>query len=97
VAADRYTAQGWPQSAYAVSKIGLTMLTGALARELEAQKDPRGILINAVCPGWVQTRMGGASAPRSVEEGAETPVYLALLPKGGPTGGFFRDKAPADW
>jgi carbonyl reductase 1 len=95
VAEDRYQAQGWPQSAYAVSKIGLTMFTGALARELA--KDPRAILVNAVCPGWVRTRMGGASAERSVDKGAETPVWLALLPAGGPTGGFFRDLAPADW
>jgi carbonyl reductase 1 len=97
VAADRLDAEGWPRSAYVVSKIGITMFAGVLARELGSRKDPRGLLVNACCPGWVQTRMGGASAPRSIEEGADTPVWLALLPAGGPTGGFFRDRAPAEW
>jgi len=41
--------------------------------------------------------MGGASANRSVEKGAETAVWLATLPDGGPTGGFFRDKKPIPW
>ena len=41
--------------------------------------------------------MGGESAPRSVEEGADTPVWLATLPDGGPTGGFFRNRAPIPW
>ncbi|XYI01664.1 SDR family oxidoreductase [Sorangium sp. So ce1128] len=95
VSAGRHTAEGWPSSAYAVSKIGLNALTGVLARELAG--DGRGILCNAACPGWVRTGMGGAHAPRSVEEGAETPVWLALLPSGGPQGGVFRDKAPASW
>ncbi|WP_437310403.1 SDR family oxidoreductase [Sorangium sp. So ce388] len=95
VSAGRHTAEGWPSSAYAVSKIGLNALTGVLARELAG--DGRGILCNAACPGWVRTDMGGAHAPRSVEEGAETPVWLALLPSGGPQGGVFRDKAPASW
>ncbi|WP_437338109.1 SDR family oxidoreductase [Sorangium sp. So ce394] len=95
VSAGRHTAEGWPSSAYAVSKIGLNALTGVLARELEG--DGRKIRCNAACPGWVRTDMGGAHAPRSVEEGAETPVWLALLPSGGPQGGVFRDKAPAHW
>ncbi|KYF79979.1 3-oxoacyl-ACP reductase [Sorangium cellulosum] len=95
VSAGRHTAEGWPSSAYAVSKIGLNALTGVLARELEG--DGRKILCNAACPGWVRTDMGGAQAPRSVEEGAETPVWLALLPSDGPQGGVFRDKAPAHW
>ncbi|XXX80998.1 SDR family oxidoreductase [Sorangium sp. So ce134] len=95
VSAGRHTAEGWPSSAYAVSKIGLNALTGVLARELAG--DRRKILCNAACPGWVRTDMGGAHAPRSVEEGAETPVWLATLPNGGPQGGVFRDKAPAHW
>ncbi|UQA58451.1 SDR family oxidoreductase [Polyangium aurulentum] len=95
VVAGRHTAEGWPSSAYRVSKIAMNALTRIQARELSA--DPRGILANAIDPGWVQTRMGGSSAPRTVEQGAETIVWAALLPAGGPTGGFFRDKAPAAW
>jgi NAD(P)-dependent dehydrogenase (short-subunit alcohol dehydrogenase family) len=95
VAAGRHTREGWPSSAYGVSKTGLNALALVLARSLAG--DSRRILVNAVCPGWVRTAMGGPGAPRSVEHGAETPVWAALLPEGGPTGGFFRDMAPADW
>lgn len=95
VARGDHEAEGWPSSAYCVSKIGLNTLTEVMGKELSA--DGRGILCNAACPGWVRTAMGGRSAPRSVEKGAETPVWLALLPEGGPQGGFYRDKAPASW
>jgi NAD(P)-dependent dehydrogenase (short-subunit alcohol dehydrogenase family) len=95
VAAGTHAQAGWPSSAYRVSKIGLNALTARIARELE--QDGRGILCNAGCPGWVRTAMGGAAAPRSVEEGAETLVWLALLPEGGAQGGVFRDKAPVEW
>jgi carbonyl reductase 1 len=95
VAVGSYLAAGWPSSAYSVSKMGIAALAGVLARELAA--DPRGILVNTACPGWVRTAMGGKSAPRSVEQGAETPVWLALLPDGGPQGGVFEDKRPAEW
>jgi carbonyl reductase 1 len=73
----------------------LNALTELYGRDLAG--DPRGLLCNAACPGWVRTRMGGAGAPRSVEEGADTAVWLALLPEGGPQGGVFRDRAPASW
>jgi NAD(P)-dependent dehydrogenase (short-subunit alcohol dehydrogenase family) len=95
VTAGTYREHGWPGSAYRVSKVGLNALTRVLARELEG--DPRRILVNAVCPGWVRTDMGGASASRSPEKGAETPVWLALLPEGAKTGGFFRDKREIPW
>jgi NAD(P)-dependent dehydrogenase (short-subunit alcohol dehydrogenase family) len=62
-----------------------------------AAASSEGILVNALCPGWVRTDMGGASAARSVEKGAETAVWLATLPDDGPTGGFFRDKKPIAW
>lgn len=87
--------RGWPSNAYSVSKVGMNALVRVLARELD--RDPRRILVNAACPGWVRTRMGGRSAPRTVEHGARTPVWLALLPEGGPTGGFFRDERPIAW
>jgi len=95
VAAGTHAQQGWPSSAYRVSKIALNALTRILARRLST--DPRKILINAACPGWVRTNMGGSSAPRSPEEGARTPVWLALLPSDGPSGGFFRDRHAIDW
>lgn len=95
VTAGTYREKGWPGSAYRVSKIGLNALTRILARELAS--DPRRILVNAVCPGWVRTSMGGPGAPRSPSKGAETPVWAALLPEGAPSGRFFRDRQEIGW
>ena len=78
---------------YRVSKAGLNVLTRILASELRGT----GILVNSVCPGWVRTDMGGSGATRSVEEGADTPVWAATLPDNGPTGGFFRNRRPIPW
>ncbi|MCV2871424.1 SDR family NAD(P)-dependent oxidoreductase [Defluviimonas sp. WL0050] len=78
--------------AYGVAKAALNALTKALPRDL-----PAGVKVNAMCPGWVRTRMGGEGANRSPEEGADTAIWLALLPEDGPTGGFFRDRQPFDW
>ena len=79
--------------AYQVTKAGLNALTRTLAGELRGVR----ILVNAVCPGWVATDMGGAGAPRSVSDGAEGIVWAATLPDNGPTGGFFRDGKPLPW
>jgi NAD(P)-dependent dehydrogenase (short-subunit alcohol dehydrogenase family) len=78
--------------AYTASKTALNALTRMLAAELRPQK----ILVNAVCPGWVATDMGGAGG-RHVAEGAASVVWAALLPDSGPTGGFFRDGRPLPW
>ena len=78
---------------YRVSKTGLNVLTRMLTAELAGEN----ILVNSVCPGWVRTDMGTQSARRSVEEGADTPVWLATLPDDGPRGGFFRDREPIPW
>jgi NAD(P)-dependent dehydrogenase (short-subunit alcohol dehydrogenase family) len=78
--------------AYQVSKAALNAFTRTLAGELRGD----GILVNAVCPGWVATDMGGAGG-RPVEEGAASVVWAALLPDDGPTGGFFRDGRPLPW
>jgi NAD(P)-dependent dehydrogenase (short-subunit alcohol dehydrogenase family) len=82
---------GFP--AYRMSKAALNALTRIAAAEL----GPGDIKINAMCPGWVKTAMGGPGATRSVEKGAETAVWLATLPADGPTGGFFRDRKPIPW
>ncbi|MEQ1699457.1 MAG: SDR family oxidoreductase [Ilumatobacteraceae bacterium] len=79
--------------AYGVSKAALNMVTFQLAKDLQGT----GILANACCPGWVRTRMGGDDAELTVEQGADTPVWLATLPDDGPTGGLFGDRRPIDW
>ena len=78
---------------YRMSKAGINVLTRVLAAETQGM----GILVNSVDPGWVQTAMGGRGANRTVEKGAETPVWLATLPDNGPNGGFFRDKKSLAW
>jgi len=79
-------------AAYSVSKAALNALTKKLASEVRGD-----VKVNAVCPGWVRTRMGGPSAELSVEEGADTIVWLATLPKSGPSGGFFRERRGIAW
>jgi len=86
---------GWPSSAYRVSKLGLNALTRVWDRR--ARAEGRGVHVYSMCPGWVRTGMGGAHAPRGVEEGADTAVWLAKGLAGVPSGGYFRDRAPADW
>lgn len=81
----------WP--AYCVSKTLLNGITRHFASELEQ----RNIAVNAVCPGWVRTDMGGVGAYRSVEKGAETPVWLATEAPQDLTGKFLRDKKGIPW
>ena len=79
---------GYP--AYRISKSGLNALTRILAAEEPA------VRTNSLCPGWVRTDMGGSGASRSVEEGADTAVWLATDPDVG-SGGFYRDRKPIPW
>jgi NAD(P)-dependent dehydrogenase (short-subunit alcohol dehydrogenase family) len=79
--------------AYRLSKGALNLLTALFAR-VTAGTD---VLVNAACPGWVRTDMGSDRAPLSVEEGADTPVWLATLPAGGPNGALFRERREIPW
>jgi carbonyl reductase 1 len=72
---------------YGASKAALSAMARLFAKELA----PRGILVNAISPGWVRTDMGGANAPRSVEQGAASVLWGVRLSPGGPTGGVFED------
>lgn len=83
---------GW-SPAYCVSKTMLNAITRHLAYELKE----KGIVVNAVCPGWVKTDMGGKSAPRSLEEGVETIVWAATEARQNLTGKFFKNKAEIRW
>jgi NAD(P)-dependent dehydrogenase (short-subunit alcohol dehydrogenase family) len=79
--------------AYRLSKTLLNAITALYAKLTRG----KNILVNSACPGWVRTDMGGKEAPQSPEQGADTPVWLATLPDGGPTGGFFRERQPIPW
>ena len=78
--------------AYGVAKAALNALTRALPRDL-----PDYVQCNAMCPGWVRTRMGGPNATRSTEEGADTAIWLAAQPDGASTGRFFRNRREIPW
>jgi NAD(P)-dependent dehydrogenase (short-subunit alcohol dehydrogenase family) len=81
---------GWSPG-YRVSKAALNAMTRILSAELAGD----GFLVNSACPGFVATDMGAQfGAKKPVEDGAAGIVWLATLPDGGPTGGFFRDGKP---
>ena len=89
-----YAKKGWPGAAYTVSKAGLNAFVRMLSRDLEK----RSIIVNAVSPGWVRTDMGGAGAPRSLEEGANGITRAALLHGSGAAGGsFLQDGETISW
>jgi NAD(P)-dependent dehydrogenase (short-subunit alcohol dehydrogenase family) len=80
-------------AAYGIAKAGLNALTRVVAEAVPSRR----VKVNALCPGWVRTRMGGRAAPLGVAKGADTAVWLATLPDSGPTGGFFRERQPIPW
>jgi len=86
-----YAGVGAP--AYRLSKAALNAVTALVAKEARGDN----ILVNSACPGWVKTDLGGDEAPLTPEQGADTPVWLATLPDGGPSGGFYRDRTRIPW
>ena len=91
--AGQLTGMGTWAPAYSISKTALNGVTGQFAAALADSK----IAVNSVCPGWVKTDMGGREAPRSVEEGADTIVWLATEAPQTMTGLFLRDRKPIPW
>ena len=85
------SSMGGGTPAYSVTKAALNAVTRLFADELARD----GVLVNAVCPGWVATDMGGGGRP--IPDGAAGIVWAATLPDDGPTGGFFRDARPIAW
>ena len=79
--------------AYCLSKTALNAVTVQLAAALKG----KGIGVFAACPGWVRTDMGGAAAPRSVQEGADTPVWLATEAPLELSGLFIQDRKVIPW
>jgi NAD(P)-dependent dehydrogenase (short-subunit alcohol dehydrogenase family) len=79
-------------AAYGIAKAALNALTLVVSAAMRPS-----VKVNAVCPGWVRTDMGGSGASRDVSQGADTVTWLALLPDSGPTGGFFRDRRRIPW
>jgi carbonyl reductase 1 len=87
--------QGWPSAAYAVSKAGEIAFTKVIA--IEEEKSGRGVVINACCPGYVNTDMTKGNGVKTVDEGAKTPVLLALGEFGGKGGGFWQTEKLIEW
>ena len=84
---------GGGSPAYRISKTALNAVTKVMSVDYKAD----GVLVNAVCPGWVKTDMGGAGATRTLEQGIDTIVWAATLPDGAPTGSLFRDRKMISW
>jgi len=91
--AGQLSSMGTYAPAYSMSKTALNAFT----RQLAAATEGTGVLVNSACPGWVRTDMGGPGAPKPVEDGADTIVWLATLPAKGPTGRFFSEWRPIAW
>jgi carbonyl reductase 1 len=94
-----HSAHGYPSSAYGMSKVGVTAMTRILQRELDADQSKEDVVVTACCPGYVDTDMTSHKGYRTLDQGAETPIFLALLASGwaGAKGRFFYDKQEMSW
>jgi len=95
VKAGKEKAEGWPSAAYAVSKAGEIAFTKTIA--IEAEKSGKDVLVNACCPGYVNTDMTKGNGVKTVDQGAKTPVMLALGELGGKSGGFWQSERLIEW
>ncbi|XP_076446834.1 carbonyl reductase [NADPH] 1-like [Babylonia areolata] len=95
---DSHQAAGWPDSAYGVSKIGVTVMSMVQQRQLDAAKKD-DIIVNACCPGYVDTDMTSHKGKKTIDQGAETPVMAALIPANAasPRGQFLSEKKVEVW
>lgn len=92
-----HTSKGWPDGAYLVTKMGVCALTKVQGEAMMADSR-EDILVNCADPGWVKTDMAGDKATLTVDQGAETPTFVALLPPGDKTHGkMFSDKKVNDF
>lgn len=99
VKAGKHEASGWPNTAYGVSKIGVTLLAKVHQELFDADTTREDIIVNAVCPGYVNTDMTSHQGVKTIDEGADTPIYAALIPSGatGPKGKFISDRKVSEY
>jgi carbonyl reductase 1 len=95
VEAGTHTADGWPSSAYAVSKAGVTGMTMVIAAEQKRQGSK--VLVNSCCPGYVKTDMTKGGGRKTPDQGAQTAVKLALGDLGGKSGEFWEHEEVSQW
>lgn len=95
---EKHQAAGWPNTAYGTSKIGVTVMSFIQQRQLDAQ-NKEDIIVNACCPGYVATDMSSFKGHKTIDEGAETPVMLAVIPPyaKSPRGEFLSEKTVQKW
>jgi carbonyl reductase 1 len=89
-----HSAKGWPDTAYGISKVGVSLMSIIQQQEIAKDQSRPDIVINACCPGYVDTDMTSHKGTKTIDEGADTPLYLSLLPANidEPKGKFVSDR-----
>ena len=97
--AGNHTSKGWPNTAYGMTKLGVIMMTGIQQAAADRGNPGKDILINSCCPGYVDTDMSSHKGHLTIDQGAENPLYLALLPPNSksPKGDFIREMKIVNW